>query len=82
MTRADFSGASLRGADLTDCILDWAWLVDTDLRDAILERTRFVGARLARTKLSNYRKYHLGSFDRAVFEGVEDPDLGSTLVRP
>jgi len=42
-TRADFTDAILPGANLTDCVLDWAWVVRTDVRHATLERTSFCG---------------------------------------
>jgi len=70
-SRADFTDASLIDANLTDCVLDWTWLVRTDLRHATLERTSFVGARLSETKLSNDRKFALGSTARAVADKVE-----------
>lgn len=50
-TRADLTNAIMKGANLTDSLFNWAWLVKTDLRDAILERVQLQGARIVETKL-------------------------------
>lgn len=70
-TRADLTDAILNGANFTDCIFDWAWLIETDLRQATLERVSFVGARLSETKLSGDRKFELGSTEGADADEVE-----------
>jgi len=70
-TRADLTDAVLSGADFTNCVFDWAWLVGTDLRHAKLEGVGFTGARLSGTKLSDDRKFKLGSTERTVVDKVE-----------
>jgi uncharacterized protein YjbI with pentapeptide repeats len=70
-TRADLTDAVLNGANFTDCIFNWAWLIGTDLRRATLERVSFIGTRLSETKLSGDRKFELGSTERAVIDKVE-----------
>ena len=52
-TRADLTDCNLNSANLTDCHFDWAWLVRTDLRYAILNGTRFFETRIANAKFYN-----------------------------
>lgn len=56
-TRADLTDAVLTGCVLTDCILDWAWLVRTDLRFANITGVSMENARLLRTKLYNEKQF-------------------------
>jgi uncharacterized protein YjbI with pentapeptide repeats len=70
-TRADLTDAVLNSANFTDCIFNWAWLIQTDLRQATLERVSFVSARLLEAKLSGDRKFELGSTKGAVVDNVE-----------
>jgi len=77
-TRADFTDAILKGADLTNCIFDWAWLLRTDVRFAILEGTRFERARLSGTKLYNATRFHLGKTVGAIVKDIDfSPDGNS-----
>ena len=80
-TRADLTDAIMKGANLTDCLFNWAWLVKTDLRGTILERVQFQGARMVGAKLYNQRKFAFGSLDRAVIKEIDlSPDGNGTKI--
>jgi uncharacterized protein YjbI with pentapeptide repeats len=49
-TRADLTDTLMTNANLTNCRFSWAWLVKTDLRDAILERAQLQDARIVEAK--------------------------------
>ena len=70
MTRVDFSHADLRCANLTNCDMGWCWLIDTDLRFAVLEHVNLDGARLSGTKLYNTRRFSFGRLDRTLVKDV------------
>jgi len=55
--RADLTDTVLRGCLLANCVLDWSWLVRTDLRFANLNGVRMESARLLRTKLYNENRF-------------------------
>jgi uncharacterized protein YjbI with pentapeptide repeats len=74
-TRADLTDTILQSADLTNSIFDWAWLIRTDLRFAVLEGCRFERARLSGTKLYNVTQFHLGEIAGATVQDVDfSPD--------
>ncbi len=71
LTRTDFTDAIMKDANFTDCLLNWAWLVKTDLRDVILEQVQFQGTRIVEAKLYNQRQFHIGSLKDAVIRDVD-----------
>jgi len=71
-TRADLTDAVLAGSVLADCVLDWSWLVRTDLRFANLTGLHLENARLLRTKLYNEGKFR---FARPAKITVQDLDV-------
>jgi uncharacterized protein YjbI with pentapeptide repeats len=70
MTRADLSHANMMNANLTNSDMSWCWLLDTDLRFAVLENINLEGARLVGTKVYNTRRFLLRGIERAVIENV------------
>lgn len=71
-TRADLTDAVLASNVLADCVLDWSWLVRTDLRFANLTGLHLENARLLRTKLYNEKRF---SFARPAKITVQELDV-------
>ena len=70
-TRADLTDATLAGVNLTGSKFNWSWLVNTDLRFALLEAVEFEEAKLIQTKLYNERRFVLGSIDKALVDRAD-----------
>jgi uncharacterized protein YjbI with pentapeptide repeats len=70
-TRADLTGANLNHSNLTNCTFNWAWLVDADLRYAVLDHVEFEGTRVVKAKVGNLRRFVFGSLHRATIKDVD-----------
>jgi uncharacterized protein YjbI with pentapeptide repeats len=55
-TRADLTDATLAFADCGGSVFDWAWLVRTDLRHAILDGLKIDNARIDHAKMFSSRQ--------------------------
>jgi uncharacterized protein YjbI with pentapeptide repeats len=80
-TRADLTDCNLSGAALEDCRFDWAWLVRTDLRYAILLGAQFNETRIANAKFynKNYPLLFKALAQAAIEEMVFSPKGDKTL---
>ena len=71
LTRADLTDSTFKDVNLTNCRLNWAWLIETDLRNAILDHTEFKGARMVGTKVYNSRRFTLGTLEQTVVKDID-----------
>lgn len=73
--KAECIGTSMVGANLTDCDMKWAYLIETDIRHANLSNVNFEGTIFSDVKMFNHHKYIVKNLDTANITSLDaSPD--------